>query len=568
MNRFRQYLWKEWRDNRAIAIGILAAVPALVVLASFFLPESLITDELFVHVCAWGTLAITVLALGSDLVPAETRRGRMAFLARLPSDLTFAFAAKVVVLMLAIVLSTTYGFLVGSMVAGWPDSGMKLLAGPLLLVLCASPWIFAVSCWLPRGALALPATALALALFALPFYVVVLWFPAFRPTDGDFLFWGVALGVGAFVVAWISFTRGYRYGRGFLSAGWRGMLATLVLVAPAYAYTGYRVHEWSTVDPESDNFRVRHFMRGESGRYLYVNAHMLLRDGKRASTHALVVDTRDGTWRSVGGAGAHFMSLENFGHWNTVPVVVIEDLTSVTDALSSRGGKKIWRNYYDTDTGEVFKSGWSNMTLPEVEERIARGRSEVLKGWSRQWSIGLGSRVVRGREVGIYDPFRDKIFPSLGNRLRVAVRPGRWLVRGIGRKEEWKLYDPETGEFSESPLAREYLRFLPDGRILQVRKKQWTVLDPESGRSAPIRAEEGAALNQCGSWYFRVWVVGKPVRVMRLDPDTLTLHKVAGVSGSFEPLLVNEQWLLGREEDRRIVRIDVATGERKVIFPR
>ena len=61
MRLFRNFLWKEWRDHRVVVLGILGAVPLLLLLARFALPEAIATDPVFVHVAAWGTLAIALL---------------------------------------------------------------------------------------------------------------------------------------------------------------------------------------------------------------------------------------------------------------------------------------------------------------------------------------------------------------------------------------------------------------------------------------------------------------------------------------------------------------------------
>jgi len=294
---------------------------------------------------------------------------------------------------------------------------------------------------------------------------------------------------------------------------------------------------------------------------------MLLRDNKRTASHALVVDTRDGTWRSVGGSGAHFSPTETSGYWSTVPVVLVSDYASATP-VTGGAGKKIWNSYYDTDTGAVFKSGWSNMTLPEVEERIARRRSASIRGWRRQWPLGLGAQVARDREMGVYDPFRDKIFPWPGYRHRTVVRPGLWLMRKGGRNQEWKFYDPETRQYSDAPKLPQHFAMLPDGRILTSRAKQAAIVNPDSGVSVPFGAEYDAQFNLIpSSWLFKVWRE-QGCALMRLDPESLEFETIAEIDPSFDPLLVDDTFLLGRERERRVVRIDLTNGERKVIFPR
>ncbi|MHC4954697.1 MAG: hypothetical protein ACYTGZ_12495 [Planctomycetota bacterium] len=566
MRLFRSFLWKEWRDHRAVVLGILAAVPPLLLIARFALPESIATDPVFVHVSTWGTLAIAVLAFGSDLVPGETRRGRLAFLARLPADLGVAFAAKVVFLLLAILFAPAFGFLVSAMLAGWPAGGMEFLGYPLLAVLYVAPWIFAVSCWLPRGALTLPGTALALALFALPFYLVHVWHPRFFPTTGDFVFWGAALGLGAFVVAWISFTRGYRFGRGFVGAGWRGLVATLVLVLPAYAYTGYRVSEWKSVDPSSDEFVVRNFVRGESGRYAFASTHMLLRDGQRVSHHALLIDLRDGSWRRMGSAGSLFTPIETLGYWEDSPVLRLDDPSS-----ANLNGKSRWCDYLDADTAKVIKSGWSHLELPAVEQRFARDRPGYLGKRRRGWWLGLGWSVMDGVKRGVADPFRKKIFPWPGRTWNIAVRPGRWLVRVAGTKQKlrWELYDPETGAREDTALPIGNFRLLPDGRVLTHDGDRWVVSDPGTGERMSLDIGDASDLQQVRTtWLFKLWGPDRIMRIARLDPATLAFAYAKGARGRFEPMRVDRESVLGIEDRKRIVRVYPGSDRRDVVFPR
>ena len=559
----RNYIWKEWRDHRTVVFGIAICVPLLLLIARFALPHNVVASEVFVQVAAWGTLAIAVLALGSDLVPGEVRRGRIPFLARMPSDLGVAFAAKLVFLLAAIVGSTAFGFVVGSLVAGWPGVGPEFLGGPLLLVLYAAPWIFAVSCWLPRGALALPATGLALALFALPFYLVHLWHPMFEPTEGDVVFWGAALGLGAFAVAWLSFTQGYRFGRGFLSAGWRGLAATLILFVPAYAYSGYRLQEWSAVDPASEEFRVAQFLRGPTGDHYFVNARMHLRGGKQTPFHALVVDAENGAWRVEGGVDSGFEPTEWIDRWTGSAVMHIDDMSTATKDERNPEWAKMWRTYYDAKTGKRVKSGWSNATLPEVEVLCGAGVPEYRRGWKRIYQHGLGYRVRRGSEQGIDDPFRAKVFPVLERGHKVIVRPGRWLVRSGGRVPDWFLHDPETGAREQIPLPR-VDSILPDGRVLidQVvidpeSGQRWTLPEPHANNFAPIRS----------TGWFRIWN-DEGHAVARLDLKTLRFELARGSTNGFIPAMVEGDSVVGIEDERRIVRVFAGSDKREVIFPR
>ncbi len=567
MSTFGRYLWKEWRDHRAVVLGIAICVPLLLLIARFALPLNVVESEVFVHVAAWGTLAIAILALGSDLVPGEARRGRISFLARMPSDLGVAYSAKLFFLLSAIIVSTSYGFFSGALVAGWPDDGMEFLGGPVLLVLYAAPWIFAVSCWLPRGALALPATGLALALFVLPFYLAHLWFPTFSPTTGDIVFWGAALGVGAFVVAWVSFTRGYRYGRGFLSAGWRGLAVTLLVFTPAYAYGGYRLHEWRTIDPASDDFRIVRFLRGPSGETYFVNSRMNLRAGAQRPYHALVVNAEDASWRVEGTVDMAFEPTEWIGWAEGTPIVHIDDVSTVTRDEKNPEWAKMWRTYYDTATGRRIKSGWSNGAGPAVLGALAANVPGYRRGWRRQSMQGMGHYVYE-RSSGrarLEDPYRRKIYPALPG-MRVLIREGRWLIRKYGRDKRWSFYDPDTQEREETDLTG-VKGVLPDGRVVSKGESRWIVSTPESGEHEVLALPSRHSISLIRGRWFRVWSDDGLV-VARLDLETLQFVAARGMTNGFVPHMIDGDSVIGIEDERRIVRVFAGSDKREVIFPR
>jgi len=411
---FPRYLWKEWRDHRVVLAGIAIAVPALLVLARVLLPQKFVDDPILSQIGAWGSLAIATLALATDLVPGEARRGRLAFLARMPDGLRLAFRAKMAFLVLALAAAPVYGFVCGACLGGWHADGLEFVAGYALLLLCAAPWIFAISCWLPRGALALPATALVLALAALPFYLLHLAFPGYRPLVDDAIGAAVFLAAGALFVAWFSFTRGYRHGGTFLSAGWRGLAASAVLLLPAYAYGGYRVHEWTAVDPAAPEFFIKQVQAGEGDRYLFVNATMKLRGGRQKAHHALVVDAKDGSWRRAG------VAFGTFEHGVAAArVVPLHDPASATRDERNPEWTKTWTHWYDGATGERFKSAWSNARPEEVDAvafahraprpRVARLHRKRLEDRGSRSQPHVRVRPIPdGRPAGLDPPARRR----------------------------------------------------------------------------------------------------------------------------------------------------------------
>ncbi|MDH3591485.1 MAG: hypothetical protein OER88_06385, partial [Planctomycetota bacterium] len=173
MNTFLHYLWKEWRDHRAVVLGLVLTWPLLLVLAAFTVPQNALREFWFAGLSGAAVLGIFVFAACTDLVPGEARRGTLRFLARMPAGLRPPLLAKLAFFALGCGALTGFGWLGGALVTKWvggpwPSPGLVPLAA---WIVAAIAWAFAVSCCLPRGVLALPATAIALALLFAP----VLW---------------------------------------------------------------------------------------------------------------------------------------------------------------------------------------------------------------------------------------------------------------------------------------------------------------------------------------------------------------------------------------------------------
>ena len=142
------HLWKEWRDHRAVILGICALLPPVVFAAILLVPKGLFALP---TAGAAAGLAIAALALGADLVPDEVRRGTISFLRRLPDGLGAVFAAKAALLVGTLALSAALGYTAASLAeraagpsarsasgatAAWPSCpGSSSTAAA-----CASPW--------------------------------------------------------------------------------------------------------------------------------------------------------------------------------------------------------------------------------------------------------------------------------------------------------------------------------------------------------------------------------------------------------------------------------------------
>jgi hypothetical protein len=370
VNALVPHLWKEWRDHRAVILGITALLPPVLFAAMLLLPEGMVALP---TAGAAAGLAIAALALGADLVPGEVRRGTLLFLRRLPTDLNTIFAAKAILLVSALALAAALGFGIGNLaqkVAGRPALALDVSYAPEAIA--AALWIFAVAMWLPRGELAVPATALCLGAFLLPMHLLLEWNPGLKlpATTTDLGRW--ALVPGALLVAWLSF-RGRRLGGAWGSAG-RGLLVTLLLFTPAWGYVGQKVSDWRYFDPRDPQCELAWGYVGVGGRFAFLNG----RCGGPA--HAILIDLQTGEWRRVGAPRDQFDSVEARRlHGFLSPVNVVAHVEEETDA-STRERRHVWENYYDGATGERFKSGWSDLRIPEVEamrQRPVKGPPDV-----------------------------------------------------------------------------------------------------------------------------------------------------------------------------------------------
>ena len=494
-----RYLWKEWRDQRA-TLGWLAL--ALFLLAGgggLFAPQTLVHPSPTLVAIAMGLTFLSVLlTVGADLLPGEIVRRRLRFLERLPAGLGVSFRAKLILLAGVSLASAIYGamlvLLFSTIRRGrWPD-GMLADGGTWVATILAAAafffvialWIFAISSWVPRGALALPAAAILLSLLGWPAWWMYL-------EDGTYVArsWEVKGLAGLFLlgaplVAWVSYTRGLRFGRGSSQAAGRGLGVAALVFLPSWGWTGQRIHQLDTIDPSADDFRISGADIGNGERIAFVTAMRGFEKGAWRSPygpfHALIIDLETGEWRSEGkGSWArHERHDRSSSAWN-VP-----------------GKDHLWLwgeeedRCYDTATG---------LPGPAPEGAGADGYlpSAATLGLDDAWCVigkaGTGYRTLRvestrARTRGYFDPHREGHFLAheldLDSAETVYVRPGRWLVLEK-RSEGWKLFDPETLEresarglggpvstSGDDPLA-------DDGRLIVLRGESVGLLDPESG---------------------------------------------------------------------------------------
>ncbi len=302
LETYRTWLWKEWRDHRAVTIGILIALPGLTGLAYWAFGEQLADSHLH-SVRTWflGTALVLVnFAIAASLFAGEVRRGTIECVRRLPGGFRAAFLAKVTFLCLLVLAVTVWQTLALALaeasnkvelthVLRPPDDGATR-AGHLLEQLAAFPlsplwihalgfgvltlWTLLVSTWMGRSGVASVGALLVLAVLGVPFALLFLDHRYFFPGWLDVI--QGATGIAA-VVAAIALTVSYIGGQRFAGRPLRpfllGSAVLLIALCGGYAYGQLALDDWLELDPHAEDFRIHeaHVAAGE--RYLYVTVH-------------------------------------------------------------------------------------------------------------------------------------------------------------------------------------------------------------------------------------------------------------------------------------------------------
>ena len=257
----------------------------------------------------------------------------------------------------------------------------------------------------------------------------------------------------------------------------------------------------------------------------------------------------------------------------TVPVTAVARLDAAASLFDTgMRNKRGWMHYYDAATGEVVKSGWSDMRHPEVDALRPRTPSYAPAGYEAVSPRGLGFLVFRDGESGTYDPFRERLYEPFGGVHEVLVRRGLWLAK---RNGAWVLFDPDTRE--ETPTAGAPKRIdwmLDDGRAVTGGE----VWNPETGERIVLdRWAEyswGEARTPDGGHIVQ-FQAGRDARFRyaKLDPRTLELRWFDGLKDvghlHFRLIAVlDDETMVGIYKRNRIVKVRCGTDAREVVWPR
>lgn len=322
-------LWKEWRDQRGIAIALLVALPVLAFAAAWGfggeLPKPAFGGlSLFLLSVAQ---ALYVLAVASESFGGERRRGTLDLLRRLPRGLPRAFGAKLGAYLLGTLLSLAWGAGVAwaSCRLFGPERAtrdcVELLLQPDPLTLTLSLALFVLGLWtlflsnlVPQGGAATVGAALLLGLLAAPVYLALKdrpWLVS-MPTHETLRLAVGGLGALATAALAVAFLKGCRLLGGVWGPAWRGLTVVLVVAGGGYAWGASALQRALTIDPHDPEFRMladATFLGG-GGRYLYATVHRGANpwygwpqpEGQEhgSPVQPWIVDLRDGSWRVAG----------------------------------------------------------------------------------------------------------------------------------------------------------------------------------------------------------------------------------------------------------------------------
>jgi len=527
------YLWKEWREFRSIAIGILVAVPLLLGICGAVLPARIFEAEdhsrTIAMTGALGALLMTLFALTTDLFAGEVRRGRLPFLERLPQGLRAAFVAKSMIYFAATSAAFVYGFMVAAWItelSGGRGLGLAeflvhrrwnegvfvrteaLLIG--LIVIAALP----AACMSPRGVLTLPLTALLLGACAVA--VVAVLGPAAGLLKATLMNPWTRGGIVASLLfgAYFAFVRGRRWSGGELRVFRLGLVGFMLAVLPpllpaakaALAMRGYL---------GGDTYIASAHI-GADFRAIYVGRYIRYDGRIGGAMRARRIDLETGEVTSVdaltiGTLGPGMLGRQPGAHTHLMTEAGVLDTRTGAVGPRTEDGLRDVSPLRDPEGRRVWVSG--NSIMLESAGEVCK-----VEGF---WSPRLVDHGIRATRKLVFDCTRMRMCELRDRRLlnaTIRVRRGRWLVR-ISRKRGWELYDPDSESFGEPKGLAEkdsVSAIHGDGRLFIMRAGgEFDLLDPETGEFEPIRFEDGShatgsRLDDAGGFGFRKSIARAP----------------------------------------------------------
>lgn len=558
--RYLAWLRKEWRDHRAILIGIFLAVPGLTGLAYSVFGERIGAarlENVRAIFLAIG-VGLVVFAVAADMIAGENRRGTIRAVRRLPGGLAHALAAKGTLLALVLVAviglqglslavaealngpvmeeiglsnyhhnGATRSMALLSEFAAFPTSTLWLTGSGYAVV---ALWTLLVSSWMGRSGVAGIGALVLLAALGTPFVLFFRDHPWFFP--GPLRLASLAAmtcaAVGVLATA-VSFLVGQRYaGRPFRPFAW-GLLVVLLACGGGYAYAQRAVGDWLTFGPETEDLRIHDAYVGAGGRYLYVNvsrgaawsdgrvvghANHNENDpwGSRRGTplQAWTVDLETGTYEPVDGrAMRYFMHVPEA--WSSLRGHHLEPVEALT----------CYRLEESADA-QLGLAWWNARTASEVRVLPSGVRdASTLDLVRAQLTVETDVRAADGRRLWNRDGVLEREGEAFERPTGVVARvpktawhqpiPGGWFgFRHIDGTMQFVVLDAATGaehEIEKAPATAGYAAA--------------TMLSPEHAL-VPRAITKGTALPPGVSPCAIVWVRdGGRIEDVRNVPDVV-----------------------------------------------
>ncbi len=562
MRRLLIGVWKEARDQRAILLALLVALPLLVFATGWAFGDQVARSNfaagaLFVVPIA---LALFLIAVASELFGGERRRGTLDFARRLPRGLVSAFAAKLTAYVAGSLLFAAWGWAVacaacllfgpaeapGELLRLTVDQPDFVVTACCLLLLALGVWILLVSTWIPQGGAAVLGAGLLLGLLALPVVLALMESPwlvnQLRPRRLGELTLPVAVfaGVPLLVLA-LSFLRGNRFLSSAWSPAWRGLLLLAVLASGGYAVGASALERALTIDPSDPEFRISNGCVGVGGRYAYVNVNCGFQPWLRGNEsrnetgtpyQPWIIDLETGTHRRAGDFEEGWLVLEENRH-ALQPIVrrmgVTGDSVTWFDAATTTARKVL---PYTVRTPEIL--AWEREALALLSwHRDPEGRALWFEG---DTLVREGDPVPKDmRYRGLNSGWEA---PIAGGWVRTTWKPGGQgtervtIEAATGTVRPWPYTEGINGAVALSPTQVLTARREAITQGSKLKRTVWRLMDldaPDVSREIALPA--GVE---------RPWCVQQDGRVLVMagtHPDARKLSRWSPLTGELTEVL-------------------------------
>lgn len=550
MNTLTASLWsrtpvlaREGRGQRSASLGLALVVVLTSVALSQLARRPFLSDPLARSLSLWIGYTAALVVLGSEIVAAGRSRGTLSSLRRSPAGLAAAFRAKLIVFLGSILaaplacLWLTSALLGGRSLDKAGELSRWLLLTPepfaawTLPALGLALWVFSTSCWVPSGALALPAALGLTVPFGCIFWFGPGWFGNVGPNPIDAVLCTGALVVSGGAAARTAFVRGLAHADAPQRALVSSLAAAGLVLAPALALTCLRP-DATQFDPSGDHVRVRHAVVTPDG------DHALLR---------VVQWSGHSTSRSgLGWTGVADL-LPSRPDPDLDFLVEVDLATGRFQALSPRDasyGEWIQR-YEDAASAAHPELDHEALGLPST----AKALRPLGLGWCVQDLAAPGSWWV-------YDPNREIALPMRSpgpDFMHVIVRRRDWLVLPVPGKPAtdpvWMSFDPREGSLRpHAGLGRQtqILRVLEDEDLLVNSRGGAAILGADLKDSCPLVFADGRRVEF-------VWEAGgnrseepgePPLLIAKSPGSAFVLARLDEDSGRVVPLTTPEDQVL------------------------